>query len=198
MGCAASAQYAHVGLRWAGEAADEAEGRVKFCGESVGLRRVLKASACATEPPKSREFVNGIWQHLISEAHVRTGKLIQPERVLTLGILCTRCGLATSGERTPTIRLCTTVNRLPAESRKKQVPERPSISHGLESSEFELGTTTAELWNLRQVFHVQFLNGDPIVQRRVTESGSEWTRYANIHFDFGQHSDIRISFEAKG
>jgi len=53
-------------------------------------------------------------------------------------------------------------------------------------------------WLTGKVLRIRFLEGHPIVQQRVMETAKEWTQYANLTFDFGDHSkaDIRITFKS--
>lgn len=55
-------------------------------------------------------------------------------------------------------------------------------------------------WKPGRTLKVRFLDGDPVVQRRVEEVAQTWTQHANIAFDFGAHADaeIRISFKPTG
>ncbi|MEZ4867785.1 MAG: hypothetical protein R3C14_41045 [Caldilineaceae bacterium] len=47
---------------------------------------------------------------------------------------------------------------------------------------------------------VRFLDGNPAVQQKVVRFAQEWSQYANLHFDFGDHpiAEIRISFQLPG
>jgi hypothetical protein len=56
------------------------------------------------------------------------------------------------------------------------------------------------LWPVGHRITVRFLDGDASVQARVEEFAQQWTHYANLTLDFGDHdrADIRISFEEKG
>jgi serralysin len=51
-------------------------------------------------------------------------------------------------------------------------------------------------WQPGDRVSVRYLDGDPALQNRVTTVAQEWTRIANLHFDFvgDGPSDIRISF----
>jgi len=52
-------------------------------------------------------------------------------------------------------------------------------------------------WTVGNVITVRFLEGDPDLQRRVREVAEEWTKLANLTFDFriGGPTDIRIAFK---
>lgn len=53
-------------------------------------------------------------------------------------------------------------------------------------------------WQSGAQLRVRFLDGDPILQRRVASIAVEWSEYANISFSFGDARDaeIRITFAA--
>jgi hypothetical protein len=55
-------------------------------------------------------------------------------------------------------------------------------------------------WKNGHVVRVRFLDGDPTVQSRVRDVASEWTRYANLRFEFGDDpaAEIRVSFVQGG
>lgn len=59
---------------------------------------------------------------------------------------------------------------------------------------------TAKLWKPGRTLRIKFLQGDPVVQKKVREAALEWTRYANLHFEFVSEGDseLRISFEQGG
>jgi serralysin len=51
-------------------------------------------------------------------------------------------------------------------------------------------------WQPGDVISIRFLDGDPALQDRVRKVAKEWTKIANLTFDFvdGAPSDIRIAF----
>ncbi|WP_437591176.1 M12 family metallopeptidase [Sorangium sp. So ce1000] len=53
-------------------------------------------------------------------------------------------------------------------------------------------------WRAGKRLRIRFLDGSPTMQAKVAHYAMEWTRYANITFDFGnsEFSEIRISFYA--
>jgi serralysin len=63
-----------------------------------------------------------------------------------------------------------------------------------------LAALTAKKWRPGRTLRIRFLDGEPDWQARVIDSASEWTRYANLDFDFGDHAtpDIRITFTGPG
>lgn len=58
----------------------------------------------------------------------------------------------------------------------------------------------AKLWKPGTTLRVRFLGGDPILWQRVEELVQEWSRHANIYFQFGDfpNAEIRIAFESMG
>ena len=67
-------------------------------------------------------------------------------------------------------------------------------------SPFEAAAETKWLWPNGSTLNVKFLDGDPVVQKRVEEVAHQWSQYANLKLDFGNHgfAHIRISFKLKG
>jgi len=59
---------------------------------------------------------------------------------------------------------------------------------------------TAKKWPNGQVLRVCFLDGEPTVQARLQPYAQEWSKYADITFDFGNDpgAEIRISFRYQG
>src|SRR5512134_644442 len=49
-----------------------------------------------------------------------------------------------------------------------------------------------KLWKPGRTLHVRFLDGDPKVQAKVAAVAPEWSKYANIHFDFDGASNAEI------
>lgn len=64
----------------------------------------------------------------------------------------------------------------------------------------ELAVASGKKWENGRSLHISFIGGAPKVRRYVIEAATEWTRYANLHFDFGDYPDaeIRISFANEG
>src|SRR6266478_3572947 len=53
------------------------------------------------------------------------------------------------------------------------------------------------LWRKKSLT-VHFLQGDPVVEKRVEKSAKQWTQYSGVEFTFGdfpQTADIRINFD---
>ncbi|MDZ4619187.1 M12 family metallopeptidase [Bacillus cereus] len=57
-----------------------------------------------------------------------------------------------------------------------------------------------KFWSPGRTLKIKFLDGHPEIQQKVKEHAMEWTKHANIHFDFIQdgNAEIRISFKHKG
>lgn len=57
-----------------------------------------------------------------------------------------------------------------------------------------------KLWEPGRTLRVRFLDGDPLVQKRVEAVAHEWSDFANIRFSFGDdpEAEIRISFLDSG
>ena len=70
-------------------------------------------------------------------------------------------------------------------------------------------------WQTGQTITIAFRGGNKILHKQIADTVTEWTRYANLNFDFGQDSasgeyrqwttadttfaaDIRVSFDEKG
>ncbi len=63
-----------------------------------------------------------------------------------------------------------------------------------------LAILTGRKWRPGRTLRVRFLDGDPVVQQRIIPFALDWTKYANIHFEFGDdpNAEIRISFQYPG
>ncbi len=59
---------------------------------------------------------------------------------------------------------------------------------------------TRKKWKPGQTLRVRFLDGDPSVHRKVEAFAHQWSQFANIKFNFGNHqqAEIRISFKPGG
>lgn len=64
----------------------------------------------------------------------------------------------------------------------------------------EIAVLVAKQWQNGRTLRVRFLDGDPAVQARLQPYAHEWSKYANIRFEFGDDPDaeIRISFQDVG
>lgn len=58
----------------------------------------------------------------------------------------------------------------------------------------------AKKWPDGQILRVHFMDGDPVVQRKVEQMAHIWSRFANIRFKFvdDPSAEIRISFSQPG
>ena len=60
---------------------------------------------------------------------------------------------------------------------------------------------TAKMWNVGQTLRVKMMGGTALVRSKVRQYAEEWTRHANIHFDFvdpSQPAEIKIAFDSGG
>jgi len=59
-----------------------------------------------------------------------------------------------------------------------------------------------KMWPVGTELKVHFMDGDPVVHKKVAEIASIWSQYANIKFNFdptnGITSQIRVSFQQNG
>lgn len=51
------------------------------------------------------------------------------------------------------------------------------------------------LWPVGATVQVRFINGDENMRRRVREIAQQWTRYANLHFDFTDNAKAPVRIE---
>lgn len=65
---------------------------------------------------------------------------------------------------------------------------------------FEIAGITSKLWRPGRTLRCRFMDGDPVVHAKVEAIAHQWSEFANIKFDFGDHetAEIRISFEPGG
>jgi hypothetical protein len=99
---------------------------------------------------------------------------------------------------TPSIRFC--IDQIVPEEYHQIAAQHAIAENPANANPFEAAAETAKLWRPGRVLRVRFLNGDPLVQQRVIQYARQWSDYANISFDFGEHPDaeIRISFNPGG
>jgi len=66
------------------------------------------------------------------------------------------------------------------------------------------GVVSRKVWPSGSTLKIVFLDGDPELQSKVAEVAREWTKYANLTFEFygpseaPADSDVRVSFEYAG
>ncbi|MEM7132548.1 MAG: M12 family metallopeptidase [Chloroflexota bacterium] len=67
-------------------------------------------------------------------------------------------------------------------------------------SDVEMAMDARKMWRPGRVLRIRFLDGHPTVQQRLIEVANEWTQYANLTFNFGNHaeSELRITFGQPG
>ena len=60
-------------------------------------------------------------------------------------------------------------------------------------------TSRGKLWQVGSTVRIRFLDGDATVQQKVKTIASEWTKHANIRFEFvgSGDADVRIKFDTK-
>jgi len=66
-----------------------------------------------------------------------------------------------------------------------------------------LAVNRNKFWPAGKTIHVRFLNGSPIIQKKVKLWAQAWEEFANIDFKFmaddeGAHADIRVGFQFRG
>lgn len=70
--------------------------------------------------------------------------------------------------------------------------------HGLSGppSPFEAALVKSKRWRAGRTLTIRFMDGEESLQKRVAAATHEWTKHANIKFDFGNHADaiIRVAF----
>lgn len=83
-----------------------------------------------------------------------------------------------------------------AEAQATAIRENPA--NGLRP--LEVAGLKQYFWQSGRTLRVRFLDGDPTVQGRVETAAQEWSKYANIRFEFGSdpEAEIRISFLQPG
>ena len=80
-------------------------------------------------------------------------------------------------------------------ARQRAIDENPA-----NASPFEAAAVRSKLWSPGRTLRVAFLDGVPLVQKKVAQVARRWTRYANLKFTFAQdpEAEIRISFLGSG
>ena len=79
--------------------------------------------------------------------------------------------------------VCLTQGDLPQEDQDRLLQKRAAV---LKNARWQTGAQIS----------IRFLEGDPKLQKRVRDVAREWTKIANLHFEFVQDAptDIRIAF----
>jgi len=99
----------------------------------------------------------------------------------------------------PELRVCLDrdLSQDPAAQAAAEAVAAAEHSTGGPLSPFEAAMVRAKRWKTGRTLKIRFLGGDTSLHKRVATSANEWTRYANIRFDFGDHpnAEIRIAFQ---
>lgn len=79
--------------------------------------------------------------------------------------------------------ICLTKGDLP-------VADKDSLNH------YKAAVLKAGRWQTGAKISIRFLDGDPVLQQRVKDVAVEWTKVANLNFEFSNDgpTDIRIAF----
>lgn len=95
-----------------------------------------------------------------------------------------------SAQRTMAIAMVTSMRELTpqeAESLKVAKQQQPDKARA---------TARGKLWQVGSTVRIRFLDGDPKAHEEVKAIASEWTKYANIRFEFirSGNADVRVRF----
>jgi hypothetical protein len=65
---------------------------------------------------------------------------------------------------------------------------------------FELALLRDRLWPIGKTISVNFLDRNPILEKKIISFANEWAQYANIKFEFTEsgNAEVRISLRADG
>lgn len=108
---------------------------------------------------------------------------------------------------TEQIKICTEMLLPPdllLEAAKKAVEENPAnadpataaiLKDPEQVDQTRMALITRKLWQPGRTLKVRFMDGHPVVQEKIKQFALQWSQYANIKLDFGNHADaeIRIS-----
>ena len=91
----------------------------------------------------------------------------------------------------------------PSPRRRRSTERRPAVSARKKPRAWAPGgpcAVTAKAWKTGQTLRIKFLSGDSVLRKRVIETASEWTRYANLHFKVVRSGDteLRVDFGDAG
>lgn len=88
---------------------------------------------------------------------------------------------------------------LEEEARTVAIAENPenAARPGTHSSE-RMALDHRKMWRNGRTLRVRFLDGTPFLRAKVEQYAAEWTRHANLEFQFGDdpEAEIRVSFRA--
>jgi astacin (peptidase family M12A) len=78
------------------------------------------------------------------------------------------------------------------------MPKTPKLMPGASNHRAKMALFAGKMWPDGRTLGVAFLDGSKIQRQKVMEHALEWTKYANINFDFraGKKAEVRISFNA--
>jgi hypothetical protein len=85
------------------------------------------------------------------------------------------------------------------EARKIAIAENPENAEEPQDPTSEAGKLALlrrSKWRPGRTLRIRFLDGTPFLRRKVQELASEWTKHANLSFQFGDdpEAEIRVSF----
>jgi len=89
--------------------------------------------------------------------------------------------------------------RLAILENKANIPDH-DVSPCGDINSFKITLTTGKMWANGRTICVRFLDGDPIIHKKVQAYAKEWSKYCNIKFDFNNspEAEIRITFKEPG
>ena len=87
------------------------------------------------------------------------------------------------------------------ENPENAVPAFDALPESVEeSARLRLALITAKKWKPGRTLRVRFLDGDPVVHRKIEAYTHQWSQHTNIKFEFGSdpNAEIRISCRQDG
>jgi hypothetical protein len=87
------------------------------------------------------------------------------------------------------------------ENPENAVPAFDALPESVEeNARLRLALITAKKWQPGRTLRVRFLDGDPVVHRKIEAYAHQWSQHANIKFEFGSdpNAEIRISCRQDG
>jgi len=108
--------------------------------------------------------------------------------------------LVSSGDA---VKLCRDLDAsgpaLPARVEPQRPPRILSDGSVVGVSTQPLVGVTAKMWDVGATLRVRLMGGTPFVRGKVRQFATEWTRHANIHFDFVDGpAQIKVAFDPGG
>lgn len=82
------------------------------------------------------------------------------------------------------------------EVKRLAIEENPANAIEETPDRTRIAVERRKLWRPGRTLQIRFMDGSETQRRRVVEHAREWTKHANLRFDFGDHPEaqIRISF----